>query len=705
MRKLIQIVFVLPYFVFANDLKIPSKIKEVTVYLNGAQITRNATCSLESGTSEVVFTGLSHKIEESSIQVSGLQAVSILSMSFDINYLDKSESHPKTTLWENEIERITSEVTFLRNQIVGLEEEEKVITTNRLVSADNQALDLQKIKEISQYYRERITAIKNEIFKINLKINQFNKDIRDIQNQLAEANNSPALPQGELTLKFDAPIDTSLNIQLSYLVQDAGWIPNYDIKSKALNAPLNLAYKANVYQKTGKDWNNVNVILSTGNPTYNVSKPNLEAKYLNFTNRYANRYSNKTKKKGYAYNPTVRKIVGTVTDESGEPLPGVNVVVKGTTNGAQTDFDGNYSLNVTSGQELQFSYVGQKTTEIPIYSSIMNMRMEEDYEALEEVVVTGYGSKREKQALGYAVSEVLPEQLLQGQVAGINITNASPGSTKNIRIRGVSSISKEKLALFIIDGVPMDGIELTDFDPNEIANIETIKDASAISLYGNRASNGVMIITTKKSTLKDDLTNTKFIIKKPYSIASDGDITAIEINTFKMPATYEYFAAPIINENVFLTASFKDWEKYQLLPGEASIYFEGTYAGKTTLNPYTVKKEMVLSLGIDPNITVTRKQQRNFKSKSFTGSNRLLDRVYDLEVKNNKNTAITLKLMDRIPKSQNKDIKVDDIETFTANYDKKKSLLTWVMNLAAKENRKEQFSFQVKYPRGRYISL
>ncbi|GMN08943.1 DUF4139 domain-containing protein [Croceitalea sp. MTPC9] len=672
MKKLVQILFLLPYFVLANDLKISSKINEVTVYLSGAQITRSASCSLVSGTSEVIFTGLSHKIEESSIQVSGLQAVSILSMSYDINYLDKSESHPKTTLWENEIKRITSEVTFLKNQIVGLEEEEKVITTNRLVSADSQALDLQKIKEISQYYRERITAIKNEIFKINLQINELNKDVREIQNQLAEANNSPALPQGELTIKFDAPIDTNLNIKLSYLVQDAGWIPNYDIKSKALNAPLNLAYKANVYQKTGKDWNDVNVTLSTGNPTYNVSKPNLEAKYLNFTSKYANRYPTKAKKKGYAYNPTVRKIVGTVTDQSGQPLPGVNVVVKGTNNGAQTDFDGNYTLDVTNGQELQFSYIGQKTTELPIYSSIMNMRMEEDAQHLDEVVVVGYGVS---------------------------------GSSSGIRVRGNSSIPKVPEPLVIIDGVPMEGFTEGDLDENEIQHIETFKDASATSLYGKRAANGVIVITTKKSTLKNDLTNAKFIIKKPYSILSDGDITAIEINTFKMLANYEYFAAPIINENVFLTASFKDWEKYQLLPGEASIYFEGTYAGKTTLDPYTVKKEMVLSLGIDPNITVTRKQQRNFKSKSFTGSNRILDRTYDLEVKNNKNTAITLKLMDRIPKSQNKEIKVDDIETFTADYDKKKGLLTWIMDLSAKENKSAQFSFQVKYPRGKYISL
>ena len=672
MKKLVLILFVLPYFVFANDLKIPSKIKEVTVYLSGAEITRKATCNLKSGTSEVIFTGLSHKIDESSIQVSGLQAVSILAMSYDINYLDKSESHPKTMLWENEIKALNAEITFLKNQITGLQEEEKVITTNRLVSADNQALDLEKIKEISQYYRERITAIKNEVFKINLKINQLNKDIRDIQNQLAEANNAPALPQGELTIKFDAPIASKLEVKLSYQVLDAGWIPNYDIKSKALNAPLSLAYKANVYQNTGKDWNNVSVTLSTGNPTYNVAKPNLEAKYLNFVSAYSRRQSQPTKKKGYAYNPTVKKIMGTVTDESGQPLPGVNVVVKGTSNGAQTDFDGNYTLNVTNGQELQFSYIGQRTEELPIYSSVMNVSLEEDAQHLDEVVV-----------VGYSIS----------------------GSTSGVRTRETYSAPRIPEPLVIVDGVPMDGFVEGDLDESEIQHIEVLKGANATSIYGNKGNNGVMVITTKKSTLQDDITNTKFVIKKPYSIASDGDVTAIEINTFKMPASYEYYAAPIINENVFLTASFKDWEQYQLLPGEANIYFKGTYAGKTVLDPYTVKKEMVLSLGIDPNITVTRKQQRNFKSKSFTGSNRILDRIYDLEVKNNKNTAITLKLMDRVPKSQNKDIKVDDVETFNAEYDKKKGLLTWVLDIAPKENKKESFSFKVKYPRGKYISL
>lgn len=689
----------IPLLLFPNAQKQPSKIKEVTVYLSGAQITRTAECHLNEGSNEVIFTGLSSKIDESSIQISGLNAVSILSIAYNINYLEKSESNPKVKEWEDEIKTLEHKIALLKNTILGLEEEEKVITSNRLVNSDSQTLDLEQVKRVSQYYRERITAIKNEIFQSNLSINETNLEINALRKQLAEANSAPEEQQGEISIKFSSPIATDLNLTLTYLVEDAGWVPNYDIKSTGLNAPLNLAYKANVYQKTGQDWNNVKMVLSTESPNYNIAKPNLEAKYLNFVSSYQRRYSPAAKKKGYAFNPNVKKVVGTITDESGQPLPGVNVVVKGTSHGTTTDFDGNYSLDIPYGQNLTYSYIGMVSQELPIFSSIMNVDMEEDSTQLDEVVVTGMGISKKESALGYAVSSVAMEDL-QGRTAGVNIRGVSSMSGTNSRAQ-----YQPPAPLYIVDGVPMADFSEGDLDENEIQDIEILKGANASAIYGNQGNNGVVVITTKKSHIKEGTTKTAFEIKKTYSIKSDGDITAIEINTFKMPASYEYFAAPVINENVFLTASFKNWEQHQLLPGEANIYFEGTYAGKTVLDPYTTKKEMVLSLGIDNNITVSRQQDRNFKSKSFTGSNRILDRTYNLEVKNNKNVAINLKLMDRIPMSQDKEIKVDDIVTNNANYDDQKGLLTWNLSLAPQESKKEDFSFQVKYPRGRYISL
>ncbi|BFP43312.1 DUF4139 domain-containing protein [Flavobacteriaceae bacterium GF1] len=677
MKKLIVFLLCIPSILFPNDQKVPSKIKAVTVYLSGAQITRTATCALKEGSNEVVFTGLSHKIDESSIQVSGLDAVSILSIAYNINYLEKSESNPQVKEWENRIKALEHQITLLKNRIHGLEEEEKVITTNRMVSTDTQALNLEKVKEISQYYRVRITAIKNEVFETTLEIDTLKMEVTMLQKQLAEANGAPEEEQGEITLKFDAPKATNLMMTLKYMVNDAGWVPNYDIKSTALNAPLSLAYKANVYQNTGQDWNRVNVVLSTGNPDYNISKPKLDAHYLNFTAAYSRRYSPSQKKKGYAFNPSIKKVAGTVTDASGQPLPGVTIVIKGTNKGTQTDFDGNYSLEVPYGQELSFKYIGMIDQDIPLYSSMINLSMEEDAQVLEEVVVTGYGGQSRNLA----------------------------GAASGIWVRGVASVKNYAEPLYVIDGVPVDGFVEGDLDASEIQTVDILKGSDATALYGSRAATGVILITTKKSNTKEGATKTEFVIKKSYSIPSNNDITAIEINTFRLPATYEYFAAPIINENVFLTASFTDWEKHQLLPGEANIYFEGTYAGKTVLDPYTTKKEMVLSLGIDTNITITRKQERNFKSKSFTGNNRILNRTYNLEVKNNKGVAIDLKLVDRIPKSQDKEIKVDDVVTNNATYETKKGLLTWTMNLKPLESKTERFSFQVKYPRGKYISL
>lgn len=675
MKKLLYLLLLVPITFFGADNKTPSTIKEVTVYLNGAQITRTSNFMLKEGTTELKFTGLSSKIDENSIQISGLQSVSILAMDYGINYLDKFMVTPEATELQNEAKLLSEKIQLLKNRISGLQEEELLITKNRQVSASTESLDLETLKQISTYYRKRITEIRDEIFTINKEITTISTTIRDLNLQVKELTTGPVIAQGELVVKFDAPVDINLNLILSYVVSDAGWVPTYDIKSKNTASNLQLKYKANVYQNTGNEWKNVKINLSTGNPIKQTTKPVIDTKYLNFTNGY-NYQAKAVKKNKYYYNPSVKKVTGVVTDASGQPLPGCNVLIKGTSIGTQTDFDGNYTIATHTGQELQFSYIGMETSEVPIYASIINTTLQENNETLDEVIVTGYSSS------------------LQGKVAGV-------------KVRGTSTLTtnKPELPLYIIDGVPIKDFVEGDIDANDIQSLEKLNGTSATAIYGSRANNGVIVITTKKSTTEDDVTNTTFAIKKPYSIKSDGDIIAIEINTYNLDATYEYLAIPVLNENVFLTASFKNWEQYNLLPGEANIYFKGGFAGKTVIDPYKTTKEMVVSLGVDAGITVTRKQDRNFKSKSLLGNNRVLNRAYDLEIKNNKNTAVTIKLIDRIPLSENKEIKVSEIETYNANYNDAKGLLTWKIDLNSKETQKERFSYEVKYPKNKHISL
>ncbi len=219
-------------------------------------------------------------------------------------------------------------------------------------------------------------------------------------------------------------------------------------------------------------------------------------------------------------------ISGNVTDQDGLPLPGVNIVVEGTTTGTQTDFDGNYSIEGSEGQVLVFSYIGQREVKMTIGAeSTINVQMEEDAQALEEVVVTAQGIKREKQALGYAVATVGSEDLeqktegdigrvLRGKASGVNITAQSgvSGSGTSIVIRGYQSFSQNNQPLFIVDGVPfssdtnasgdfIDGnngsSRFLDLDPNSIANVSVLKGLSAATLYGEAGKNGVILITTK----------------------------------------------------------------------------------------------------------------------------------------------------------------------------------------------------------------
>lgn len=211
-------------------------------------------------------------------------------------------------------------------------------------------------------------------------------------------------------------------------------------------------------------------------------------------------------------------VTGTVTDEANAlPLPGVNILIKGTTTGASTDFDGNYTITANQGDILVFSYLGYATKEITFTGETpLNVSLAEDAGQLDEVVLIGYGTTTKRDATGSIESVtsedftqgniVTPENLLQGRVAGVSVTTSgAPGSGSEIRIRGGSSINASNNPLIVIDGLPITndnvggsrGI-LASINPNDIESFTVLKDASATAIYGSRAANGVIIIVTKK---------------------------------------------------------------------------------------------------------------------------------------------------------------------------------------------------------------
>ena len=225
-------------------------------------------------------------------------------------------------------------------------------------------------------------------------------------------------------------------------------------------------------------------------------------------------------------------ITGTVVDESyNETLIGASIVVKGTTIGTISDLDGKYSITVNKGETLVFSSIGYATVEETVGdATIIDVALRVSFEELEEVIVVGYGSIRKKDATGSVTSvktddfnrgvQTSPSDLLQGKVAGVMITNSSgdPGANSNIRIRGNSSVRAGNDPLIVVDGIPLSGGSPDEADleggignsssrnplnfinPNDIASMDILKDASATAIYGSRGANGVIIITTKQGT-------------------------------------------------------------------------------------------------------------------------------------------------------------------------------------------------------------
>ena len=612
---------------FANEIKIKATTKEVTVYTSGAQISAESSVTLPKGNSIVRIIDLSPYINQNTIQISGLKDVSILSFGYETLFYPKKITSEKINNLQSEIDTKVREVAFLESKIKGLEEEETILTQNKILSSSQQSVTLEKILIHSKHYRERVPIIKMEIFDISKKIKTIKDDLSAMHLEMHKMSSEEKEQKGEIILKFNNPNEAILlNLNIKYNVSNAGWNPSYEIKAKNTKDALQFAYKAQVYQTTGENWNDVKLTLSTANPTVNNEKPTLDSHYLNFINYYDNRESSAMRNQRFNYNPLVKTVSGVVSDNSG-PIPGANVVVKGTTIGVQTGFDGTYQINVKEGKELVYSFMGMQEEILPVYSNTMNVVLKDDTKQLSEVVIVkGMGVKAKSKSLGYADSdlrEAKPEE----------ITTAT-GDEKEVAINSVL-----------------------------------------------------------------------FKIKKNYSIPSDQAPSVIEIDNFNIPAEFEYYTAPILSENVFLTAKIKEWIKYDLLPGDASIYTEGSYAGTTYINPYQTEEELVISMGIDNNLVVERKQINNLKDKSLLGSTRIFDRNYEITLRNNKAIDTDVKIYDRVPVSQNKEIKVEKANVDNADYKEETGILFWKANIPSKGVVKKKLSYQIKYPKGKKINL
>ncbi len=535
MDRLIPFTLILA-FISLNSLavNIKSDIREVTIYQKNAKITRSAVINISAGNTEIVLEDLTSSIRQNSLQVDIKGKAILLSATSRINYMYGMKESQRARELNDSLELLTRETNWLQNQKSVYQGEERVINDNNKLGSERTGMSVDDLKQLVMFYRTRLFEIKKEILRIDEEVKELKLVMYRIQNQLNELNSSRNKPTGEIILNVSANVPAKIELMISYLTPSAGWYPVYDIRASGTDKPLKLIYKANVYQKTGYDWNDVKLTVSTGNPTVDNNRPILYPWYIDF-------------------------------------------------------------------------YVPPPITQ-------------------------QYGGMQKSAARS---------QMMQLNVAQEALAESEVDETAGMPEYEVTQTSGQMTAEYSIDVL--------------------------------------------------------------QNIPADGKEHLVAMKEYELDAGFTYHTVPKINDGAFLLARVADYGKYNLLPGQANLFFEGMYVGQSTLNPVTTADTLLVSLGLDNKVLVKRNRLKDYTSKQVIGGNIKETMGYEIFVRNNNVFAINLEVLDQVPLSKNKEIEVQIDDKGGANYIEDYGKLLWRLKLDPGQTQKIKFVYSVKYPKDKII--
>lgn len=302
---------------------------------------------------------------------------------------------------------------------------------------------------------------------------------------------------------------------------------------------------------------------------------------------------------------------------------------------------------------------------------------------------------------------------LQGRASGVNVNNQQNLkevlSSGYVKIRGTGSINDVK-PLCVVNGAEMSAEDFAKLNPNSIKSVNVLKDAQATTLYGSRAANGVVVVTLKDGlddyvSVTDNELNVTFDIDLPYDVPANGKEQTATLKEYAVNALYKYYAVPKLDKDAFLLADVPEWENLNLLPGDANIIFEGTYIGKSFIDPASTSDTLNLTLGRDRRVVIKKEKLVDYSSTKFLASNKVQKFSYELTLKNNKKDTVRMMLKDQYPLTSNKEIEVELVDDGGASVISEIGLLTWKLELAPGQMKKLRFSYSVKYPKDKSLNL
>ena len=285
--------FIIPLFlcltIFGqqNQIQTESKITGVTVFLSGAQVTREASVSLPAGSRTIVFENLTQYINKSSLQIkANNDAITILSVGHKVNYLKSHENDQRIAVLKDSLEKIRFKLDIRNSHEIVYKEEKNMLLANKSIAGEQNGVDIEDLMEMADFYRERLQEIETKLLDIRTSKTNLNKIISRLNKELKNANSPQGKYTSDVIVKVAAKVKSTTKFELSYITNNASWTPKYDIRTKDINEPIALTYKAEIAQNTGFDWKKVNIKLSTGNPSIKNTQPVVSPWHLAYYNDY-----------------------------------------------------------------------------------------------------------------------------------------------------------------------------------------------------------------------------------------------------------------------------------------------------------------------------------------------------------------------------------------------------------------------------------
>lgn len=645
-----------------NAQELKTTIDEVIVFQNGAQVIRAGNTTLPVGTHELKVKDISPLLKKESIQVKGEGDFTILSVNYQVNLTEQKPDLAKIKELDLRKKNLENDIEDINTKLAVLYSEEQLINSlHQMSNRDNATVET--VVKARQAVQLQLGDIKSKQQTLNRDLKSKKEVLQEVTQELASKRIPKSTSINEIAIKVMAKKETKADFKVMYIVTNARWFPSYDLRVNSINEPLVMEYKAHISQQTGEDWTNVKLKLSTTDPSQTGQKPVMKKwdLYLN------QNYNQPAVQNNYQkYTPVAAmNIKGLITDEYGEPMPFATVMAVGSTVGTTTDENGYYSMSLPQGvTQITVKYIGYSPLTVNVSGENMNIVLQPDAKELQEVSIISYR-----------------DPLIDKDAS--SVTKISRNDIVRMPSRSASAIAQT------VGGADV----ITGGTPGSYGS------GSRSKKYAASSSVPVQVRSL------ENIVSTTFVIEERYSVLSDAKSYMVSIQNISASANYQYYCAPKLDRDVFLTAQLTHWEDYNLLEGQTNIYFEGTYVGTGLMDVRYLTDTLNISLGRDKNILVERKKAKELNKRKALSNDATAFRDWDINIRNTKQQKVNIIVEDQFPVAMDTRIEVQREENSGGKVNDLTGIVTWDLQLESKTNKALKLKYTVKHPKNSFVGL